>query len=50
MNIQMWFNENIDSWGKIWRFKKRNIEFDVRQGNNNKPIKHLGKYYLTIRN
>lgn len=50
MNVQMWFRENINSCKKIWRFRKRNTEFDIRQGNINKPIRYLSKHYLAIRN
>lgn len=47
MNIQMWFNENINSWDKIWRFRKRNTEFDiVTHGNINKPMRYPSKHYL----
>lgn len=45
----LYSNENINFWGKIWRFRKRNIGFGFGCGNINKFIRYLNKYYLVKR-
>lgn len=45
----LYSNENINSWGKIWRFRKRNTGFGLGRGNINKPIRHPNKHYLVKR-